>query len=415
VKILWLSHLVPYPPTGGALQRAFHLLRHAAERHEVHLLALHQPRLLPTAAELADAVGALSRVCASVRVFPLLAERSRLHRSVAAARSAFGAAPFDTVWLHSTRLEAAVAEWRRDPEVALVHVDTIGLWQYVDGWAHTPLVLGHHNVESALIARRAAQEPTRWRRVLLRRDARKLAALEARAAPRAAVNIVVSRLDSDRLGTVAPGATIEIVGNGVDPDYWQPPHEPGPRGTLIFAGTLGWYPNRDALEFLLAEIWPALLATRADRRLIVVGRDPGPAARAAAAADTRVEVSGFVPDVRPFLRAAGIYVCPIRVGGGTRLKVLDALAMAKPLVATAVAVEGLDLEEGVHYLRADTAAEFVAQIDRLERSSALRQSLGAAGRQLVVDRYDWRAIGRQLDAAYARARAGASSALGASA
>jgi glycosyltransferase involved in cell wall biosynthesis len=116
-----------------------------------------------------------------------------------------------------------------------------------------------------------------------------------------------------------------------------------------------------------------------------------------------VLVTGFVPDVRPYLRSAAICVCPIRVGGGTRLKVLDALAMAKPLVSTAIGVEGLSLIEGTHYLRAESAQEFVAQIERLEKEPSLRLSLGEAGRVLAVERFDWHVVGRQLDAAYARA------------
>jgi glycosyltransferase involved in cell wall biosynthesis len=151
------------------------------------------------------------------------------------------------------------------------------------------------------------------------------------------------------------------------------------------------------VEFLLNEIWPAL-PTSIERRLSLVGRDPPASAHAAAARDSRIAVTGFVPDVRPYLHSASICVCPIRVGGGTRLKVLDGLAMARPLVATSVAVEGLEMVDGKHYLRAETPSEFVAQIRRLEADAELRQRIGTAGRCLVVDRYDWRVIGRKLDA-----------------
>ncbi|HET7188416.1 MAG TPA: glycosyltransferase, partial [Gemmatimonadaceae bacterium] len=103
-----------------------------------------------------------------------------------------------------------------------------------------------------------------------------------------------------------------------------------------------------------------------------------------------------------YLQRASIYVCPIRVGGGTRLKVLDALAMSLPVVATATAVEGLELIEGIHYLGAETAGDFITAIERLERDQALQRRLGEAGRSLVVERYDWTRIGRQLDDAFAR-------------
>jgi glycosyltransferase involved in cell wall biosynthesis len=399
-----LSHFVPYPPAGGALQRAFHLLKHAAERHELHLLALHQPRLLPPS-ELPGSIDVLSRLCASVQVFPLFAERSKLHRLAAMARSVVDTSPFDVVWLRSTRMRAAVASAVAQRRPDLVHVDTIGLWPYaeVPRRAGLPTVLSHHNVESDLARRRAGRENASWRASILRRDADKLYALERSAAPLATVNTVVSRLDRERLETIAPGAAVEVVDNGVDVNYWAPDGAAEVPGSLIFAGTLGWGPNREAVDFLLAEIWPLLSMRRADRRLTLVGRDAGAAAVAAAAADARVVVTGFVPDVRPYLRTASIYICPIRVGGGTRLKVLDALAMAKPLVATAVAVEGLDVIDGTHYLQAETPAQFAAQVERLERSPELRARLGANGRRLAVERYSWSVVGGQLDAAYARA------------
>jgi glycosyltransferase involved in cell wall biosynthesis len=120
----------------------------------------------------------------------------------------------------------------------------------------------------------------------------------------------------------------------------------------------------------------------------------------AAQEDSRVVVTGFVEDVRPYLDAASIYVCPIRDGGGTRLKVLDALAMGKPLVATGLAVEGLSLVEDEHYLRAETPFEYVTQIRRLEHDPILRYRLAHAGRDLVVRRYAWEVIGEKLERAY---------------
>ena len=402
MRIVWLSHLVPYPPAGGALQRAFYLLRHAAREHDVHLLALHQPRLLPASA-LAHSIDVLADLCASVEVFPLPAERSALHRVATAAGSVWGAAPFDVAWLRSREMDASVQAWSAKPEIDLLHVDTIGLWPYARTWRSSPVVLGHHNVESDLVQRRAQREASSWRAVLLRRDAAKLRFVERGAARRAAVNLVVSELDGARLTEIAPGATVHVVPNGVDTDFWRPSLVPASTNVVAFAGTLGWYPNREAVEFLLADIWPALLATRPDRRLLLIGRDPPAAATRAASRDPRVQVTGFVSDVRPHLQTASVVVCPIRIGGGTRLKVLDALAMEKPVVATAVAVEGLNLVNGTHYLRADTATEFAAQIERLERDPGLRAALGAAGRHHVVSRHDWRIVGQRLDAAFASA------------
>jgi len=401
MKVLWLSHLVPYPPAGGALQRAYNLLRHACRTHEVHLVALNQPRLLAKEG-IVEAADALSTMCASVHVFPLPAERSHGHRLLCAARSVASGAPFDAVWLRSARLERHLSELRNGRRFDLVHVDTVGLWPFVESWRRQPIILGHHNVESDLAARRAFGERRRWRAGLLRRDAIKLRTLEHSAARAATVNIVVSDLDARRLSGIAPNAAIEVISNGVDAAYWRPRPDAAIEGRIVFAGTLSWFPNRDAISFLLDEIWPALRSTDRHRSLLLVGRNP-PAMAVAAARDPCVQVTGFVSDARPYIASASICVSPVRVGGGTRLKILDALAMAKPVVATQLAVEGLDLVEGVHYLRADSAPEFVAQVRRLEDDPVLRTALGDAGRELVAGRFDWRVIGSRLDAAFEHA------------
>jgi glycosyltransferase involved in cell wall biosynthesis len=300
-------------------------------------------------------------------------------------------------------MDAAVATWRASA-IDLVHCDTIGLWQYADGFHGTPVVLAHHNVESDLIAQRCARESGGVRAAYLHREARKLRSLEATAGVQTAVNIVVSELDAARLRAIAPDARIDVVENGVDCEYWNTAEQTPSTNRIVFAGTLGWYPNRDAVEFILGQIWPALASRGPAYRLALVGRDPPSAARAAERADPRVEVPGFVPDVRPYLAGALACVCPIRVGGGTRLKILDALASGTPVVATEVAVEGLDLIVDKHYLPAETGEEFVAQIARLEQSPDLRRSLGAAGRRCVIERYDWSVIGNKLDTAYSHAR-----------
>jgi glycosyltransferase involved in cell wall biosynthesis len=210
-------------------------------------------------------------------------------------------------------------------------------------------------------------------------------------------------LDATRLREIVPGTATLDVDNGVDVDYFAPGASGQvERGGLVFAGTLSLYSNRDAVRYLLDEIWPALIAQNPERRLAIVGRNPGPEVLRAAR-DTRITVTGFVEDVRPHLDAASIYVCPIRDGGGTRLKVLDALAMGKPLVASGLAVEGLSMVDEEHYLKAETPAEYVKQITRLENDPELRRRLAAAGRDLAVRRYSWTVIGEKLERAYARA------------
>jgi glycosyltransferase involved in cell wall biosynthesis len=393
---------VPYPAQGGALQRSHYLLRQAARRHAVHLVSLNQRAILPDGPAIRAAAEHLQQFCASVTIFDMPAVATHNRQVLTAAASYFLPSPYEVNWLRNSHMHAYLRNLRLARAFDLVHVDTIGLMPYARWFEETPVVLNHHNIEGHMVTRRAVAEKSIARRVYFYREAMKIDRLQRQYCPHVALNVTVSELDSARLQQFVPGVPTLDVDNGVDVDYFAPGVSGMvEQGGMVFAGSLHLYANRDAVHYLLDEIWPALIADRRERRLAIVGKSPSPE-MLRAARDRRVTVTGFVEDVRPYLDAASIYVCPIRDGGGTRLKVLDALAMGKPLVATGLAVEGLSMVAEEHYLRAETPDEYVRQITRLENDPALRQRLAGAGRDLVVRRYAWDVIGEKLERAYAR-------------
>lgn len=404
MRLLWLSHFVPYPPTGhGALQRTHHLLRQASTRHEIHLIALCPPSTFPSQLAISNAARELSALTASVDVFPLATDRFGLRRILRAASSLVRPTSFWEKRYFCQRAYERLHDLTQSRQFEVVHVDTVFLAPYLTAIPDIPVVLNHHNVESHLLRGRARSEGRALLRVLFEREARKVARLERNIAVRAAQNLVVSELDGTRLRETAPDAKTTTVANGVDVEFFRPTTANGAaNGTLIFAGSMNWFPNRDAMIFFVSEIWPRLLEDDPGRRMTVIGRDP-PAALLEEARDPRLRVLGFVEDVRTHMEAAAIYLCPIRVGGGTRLKILDALAMARPLVSTDMAVEGLGLVEGKHFLAANTPPQFVGQIRRLEADPELRRRLGEAGRAFVTEHYSWNRVGESLDAAYQKA------------
>jgi len=400
MRVLWLSHFLPYPPKGGALQRSYHLLRAAARRHEIHLVALSQRAILGTLAARSEAEEALRKIATSVTSFEIPADASRLHWAFLVGATALRSAPYDVTWLESRPMARHLQRLSAAKSFDLIHVDTIGLWPYIALFDHTPIALTHHNVESQMMARRAGREAGFARRWYFRREAAKLERLERAACVRAGINFVVSGLDAKRLDQVVPGCAIQVVENGVDAEYFRPEHRSERPRSMVFAGGLNWYPNRDAANYFLTEVWPLLAPSDPMWSVSFVGQSPPD--DLLRMASERVDFPGFVDDVRPYLDQAEIYICPMRDGGGTRLKVLDALAMEKPLVATGMAVEGIDVVDGEHYLRADSAPEFARAIERLASDPPLRRRLGRNGRLLVEARYAWPVVALSLEEGYAR-------------
>jgi polysaccharide biosynthesis protein PslH len=189
---------------------------------------------------------------------------------------------------------------------------------------------------------------------------------------------------------------VRDIPTGVDTEYFAPDAAPEAPGQLVFTGAMDWYPNEDAILHFVDAILPLIRREAPDVRLTVVGRNPSPSLRAAA---TRagVHVTGTVDDVRPFMRAASVYVVPLRVGGGTRLKIFEALAMGKAVVSTSVGAEGLPLVAEQHFLAADDPAALAQSVLKLLRDRKARDRLGFAGRRLVEARYSWRGVARRFE------------------
>jgi sugar transferase (PEP-CTERM/EpsH1 system associated) len=391
-EILVLSHLVPWPTTSGVLLRCYHLLREAARRHRVHLYALNQEVLLPQAA-VADSIQHLNSFCVEVRVFPL--SNSRAGYAGLLARNTLSSLPYSVPRFYSPELEAAVIELLARRPIHLLQFETLAMAQYGALAPDLPAILVHQNHESALMARRATRARNPLARLYLTLQARKLAAYEATLAAAQAANVTVSADDRTSLQAVSPRARFEVVQNGVDVENFVPGPDPG-GAELVFVGGMSWYPNRDAMRWFLAEVWPAVKRAEPRARLTVVGSHPSPEVRRAADRDPGVTATDLVPDIRPYVTRAAVYVCPIRVGGGTRLKILDAWAMGKAVVSTSVGAEGLTAVDGRDLALADAAGDFARRILDLLTDPGRRQALGSAGRKRVEAEFAWPRVARPL-------------------
>jgi glycosyltransferase involved in cell wall biosynthesis len=215
--------------------------------------------------------------------------------------------------------------------------------------------------------------------------------------------LAVSDADRDTFLRLYPDSRVRpiwVIPTGVDTEYYTPPEEsavPVSEPTLVFTGSMDWLPNEDAMRYFCRDILPLIRAEEPRTRLSIVGRTPTAAVRALA--NEYIEVTGTVSDVRPFVRKAAVYVVPLRIGGGTRLKIFEAMAMGQAVVSTRVGAEGLPVVDDEHVLIADEPRAFANAVLSLLRDGARRRALGAAARALVVDHYDWSVAASVLDAA----------------
>jgi len=208
----------------------------------------------------------------------------------------------------------------------------------------------------------------------------------------------VSNADAEVIRSINPDLPVEVVDNGVDleyfRDYGQPTADDAPG--LVFTGSMDWRPNQDSVEYFVREILPLVRRTHPDIKTVLVGRNP-PARILELGNHEGVTVTGTVDDVRPYIKRASLFIVPLRIGGGSRLKILEAMAMKKPVVSTSVGAEGLDVTDGRELLLADRPEDFAKQIDVLLSDAATAHQLGEAGRSLVERRYGWDALSTKLE------------------
>jgi glycosyltransferase involved in cell wall biosynthesis len=410
MRILWISHFLPYPPKAGLLQRGYHLVKELARYSAVDLLAFNQPRLLEpvmpaTRTPLTAAINELEQFTRVRGVMNIPLARMPYGRSLLALDSLFHKRPYETTWLKSRRfaemIESTLAEQRYD----VIHLDTIGLAVYLDlirrNSQGARLSLGHHNIESHMLHRRASRQTVAALRHYFALEAGRLETYEREVCPQVDLNITCSDLDSERLAMLTRAPLIVTVENGVDIAPVQPASPVRQAGRLLFVGTMNWYPNADAMRFFLAEVWPGLTAVCPDVSLDIIGNAPPRDIARAGEHDRRIRVHGFVDDIQPYLDRAGLYICPIRDGGGTKLKVLEAFAAGIPMVAHPLACEGIPAIDRTHVWFAESAADFKDAIVNLLHDEHERSRLARAARHLVEQRYGFPSIGQQLQRHFA--------------
>jgi glycosyltransferase involved in cell wall biosynthesis len=391
MRLLWIKMGGLWPATSGGRIRSLLTLSHLSTRHQVTVVTTHGPD--------DDPIGLPRRLpdCRRVVSLPFTAPKSG---SVAFVRALAGSwlsrYPVD-LWkwrLAEMReeIQRLLSEEQFDICVADFLVATANLPEAIP----VPVVLFEHNVEYRIWQRLASLERRVTRRTLLEVEWRKLRRCEAAVCAAADLTITVSDEDRRTLADVAPHAHIASVPTGVDTTYFAPGGRREVPHRLVFTGSMDWYPNHDAVLYFTDAILPRIRAQIPDVSFTVVGRNPG--SHLSSLARLGMTVTGTVADVRPHIDEAALYVVPLRAGGGTRLKIFEALAMAKAVVSTTVGAEGLGVTSNRDIVLADDPDTFADAVVSLLRDTPTRQRLGRAGRALVESTYTWRHAAETFEA-----------------
>lgn len=396
-NLVFVATRVPYPPVTGHYLRTLNILRGLAERFSVHFFGFRDK--YGTAEDEAVADEALSRICATIHIEAVGAERSKARLLMDLATSLLTLQPFTAAKYRSRSMRRAVRAALADYPVAIAHADSLQSGQYLEGVA-APKLLTNHNVEYIRLLSHAARQRSLAYRLALNTQAWLTKRFERKMLRAIGNCVVVSESDGAELARLVPEARFFVVRNGADTSLPPLPSPTASTTTALWVGGMNDPFNREGVVHFASSILPRIREQVPEFRWRVVGRDSPPILRALANDPSAgVELAGFVPSVREAYEQSAIVVVPLISGGGTKLKVLEAMAMGRAVVTTPVGAEGIGARDTVEMEIAATDEEFVRRTVGLLRDPARRDRIAAAARKLAEREYAWDVVNRQMQAA----------------
>ncbi|MGQ0766682.1 MAG: glycosyltransferase [Gemmatimonadota bacterium] len=395
MHILWLKTELLHPVDKGGRIRTYQTLRHLARSHRVTYLCLDDGSA--TDGERAAA----GEYCHNLVTVPFRpARKGSPGFFVDLARNVFSSLPYAIARYRSDEMHSAIRRLVADAgagggPIDLVVCDFLAPSVNVPQGLRVPTVLFQHNVEAAIWARHATVPGNMARRRYMREQWRRMVSFEGRECRRHDHVIAVSEADSDSFRRDYGVTSVTAVPTGVDTDYFTPAGVERDRNEIVFVGSMDWLPNDDGVRWFAGSILPLIRRRVPAARLTIVGRDPTPAVRQLVA-DPAITVTGRVADVRPFVERAALVVVPLRVGGGTRLKIYEAMAMERAVVSTTIGAEGLPVTDGREIVIADEPDAFANAAVALLADSGRADRLGRAAADLVRSRFSWENVTREF-------------------
>jgi glycosyltransferase involved in cell wall biosynthesis len=372
-----------YPLTSGGSIRSFNLLTESAKYNEITLINLTRP------GNNKEQFNALSKYCKKIIEIPFIPKR---HKIVRLLDKLIWNRSSEIALLDSKEMHRAIRSAIANDNFDIVLGSSMYAMLFANEFKNIPIIMLEQNAEYLIIERRA-KTALGIHRYLQLKEAHNFKLFEAAALRKAVCTIAVSDIDAVLLKDLAPEANIRVVPNGVDTKYFEHVNELKQEQEIVFVGTMGYYPNIDAITWFYNSIWPLILQEEPKTRLSIIGN--APASVAALFKDKpNVDFHGMVPDIRPFLTKAAVSIVPIRIGSGTRVKILDAMSMKKAIVTTTIGCEGIKVTDKYDIIIADKEDDFAKAVLNLLKHENLRIQLGNNARATVEKLYSWESISK---------------------
>lgn len=392
MKILVLAARLPYPLNTGAKIRSFHIIQALAQEHKITLLAYIGS---------SEENGYVTRLQElGIRVIPVLHPGIDEGLSPTTLLKALTSILPLTVAKYASRSFEAELKILLSESFDLIHCEHLHLAQYISRPSHIPLTFDAHNVETEIAWRLFKSEKNIFRKFALKWNHGRLREYERQSLAKFDLTLAVSERDRQQIMEISKSDRVVVIENGVDTDYFNIPHGNVKGKKLVFVGSMDWWPNEQGILSFVSTTWKHILAQDEEVTLYVVGRNPSKKIRDLSGRCRGVVVTGEVTDVRPYIYDAAVYVVPLNIGGGTRLKVLEAFSMSKAVVSTSLGSEGIEYTNEHDIFIADKPKEFADKVLHLFCDPALCQQVGENARNLALQKYSWKAVGEKLKAHY---------------
>ncbi|MFZ1983220.1 MAG: glycosyltransferase family 4 protein, partial [Desulfatitalea sp.] len=374
MRVIVIDEELPFPVNTGKRLRTFNLLKHLSLHHEIVFICRCHAE-----GDSGACGGFKESGIEVITVPPPLLDKKGLKFYCALFLNLFSIYPYSVSSHYSKMLVQTIEKEIGKKKYDLIHCEWTPYAINLQSVRDVPLVVDAHNVEALIWQRNCEVARNPLVKAYFWLQWKKMARFEKAAFADFRRIAAVSEQDRAIITRWVSPDKVKVIENGVDIDYFQPSLEKPEPGSLVFTGSMDWRANVDAMIYFLDQVWPLLLAKCPQARLCIVGRNPLPVLKARVQGESRVLLTGTVDDVRPYIAKAAVYIVPLRVGGGSRLKILEALSMRKAVVSTTIGAEGLELEAGRDLLVADHPRDFCNRILSLFHDEELRTRLGENG------------------------------------